>query len=216
MPLKPIVEDDRYLLRNQIYEYLREQMKIGVLQPGAFINMNELIKELGVSRTPLREALLLLQANSFVTIFPQRGVQINELTVQEVNYIFEILGGLESCLIVLVSDKIGKKELDEMKKINEEMLLAITDENFDYYEGNLHFHDVFISLSKNRELVSLIKTLKQRLYDFRKKDFGEKWKKINYKEHLHFIRLLEDNLAKAAAEYLRDVHWQLKHPESFK
>ncbi|MBW2603552.1 MAG: GntR family transcriptional regulator [Deltaproteobacteria bacterium] len=216
MPLKPIVENDRYLLRNQIYEYLREQMRLGVLQPGAFINMNELIEDLGVSRTPLREALLLLQANNFVTIFPQRGVKINDLTVQEVKYIFEILGGLESCLLISVFDKIGKKKLDEMKKINEEMLLALTDEKFNYYERNLCFHDVFIELSDNRELVNLIKTLKQRLYDFRKKDFGDKWKIINHKEHLDFIRLLEEKLVKESAEYLRDVHWCLKHPESFK
>lgn len=216
MPLKPIVENDKYLLRNQIYEYLREQMKIGVLQPGNFINMNEMIAELGVSRTPLREALLLLQANNFVTIFPQRGVKINDLTVPEVEHIFEILGGLESRLIVSVCDKIGENTIDEMKKINEEMLVASTDENFNYYERNLRFHDVFIRLSDNRELVNLIKILKQRLYDFRKKDFGDEWKKINYKEHINFINLLEKNLFKEAAEYLRDVHWCFKHPESFK
>jgi len=216
MPLKPIVENDRYLLRNQIYKYLQQQMRIGALQPGAFINMNELIEELGVSRTPLREAFLLLQANDFVTIFPQRGVRINDLTVQEVKYIYEILGGLESRLIISVFDKIGEKKLDEMKRINEEMLLAITDEKFDYYERNLFFHNVFIDLSDNRKLVNLIKTLKQRLYDFPKKDFGDKWKKINHKEHLKFIRLLQKNLAKEAGEYLRDVHWRFKYPESFK
>ena len=112
------------LLRTQVYDYLRDQMKLGVLKPGASINIKELSEELGVSRTPLRDALLLLQANGFVTILPQRGIIINDLTVQEVKYIYEILGGLESRLLISVWDKIGKKELDEMRRINEELLLA--------------------------------------------------------------------------------------------
>jgi DNA-binding GntR family transcriptional regulator len=210
-----LITNDSKLLRTQVYEYLRAQMRLGGLRPGDYIKVNELIEKLGVSRTPLREALLLLQADGFVTILPQRGIIINDLKVQEVKYIYEILGGLESRLIISVFDKIGKKVLDEMKRINEEMLLAISDEKFDYYETNLSFHDVFISLSDNLQLVRLIKTFKQRLYDFPKKDFGVKWKKINYKEHLQFIGLLKNNLAKEAAEYLRDVHWRFKYPESF-
>lgn len=213
MPL--LTTNDSKLLRTQVYEYLRDQMRLGGLRPGDYININELIEKLGVSRTPLREALLLLQADEFVTILPQRGIIINDLKVQGVKYIYEILGGLESRLIISVFDKIGKKELDDMKRINEEMLLALSDKNVDYYERNLSFHDVFISLSDNPQLVSLIKTFKQRLYDFPKKDFGVKWKKVNHKEHLQFIGLLKKNLAKEAAEYLRDVHWRFKYPESF-
>jgi DNA-binding GntR family transcriptional regulator len=213
MPL--LIFNDSKLLRTQVYEYLRDQMGLGELRPGDYIKVNELIEKLGVSRTPLREALLLLQADGFVTILPQRGIIINDLKVQEVKYIYEILGGLESRLIISVFDKIGKKVLDEMKRINEEMLLALSDEKFDYYERNLSFHDVFISLSDNLQLVGLIKTFKQRLYDFPKKDFGVKWKKTNHKEHLQFIGLLKKNLTKEAAEYLRDVHWRFKYPESF-
>lgn len=204
------------LLRTQVYDYLRDQMRLGVLKPGASIYISELSEKLGVSRTPLRDALLLLQANGFVTILPQRGIIINDLTVQEVKYIYEILGGLESRLLISVFDKIGKKELDAMQRINEEILLALSDEKFDYYERNLSFHDVFINLSDNRQLVDLIETLKRRLYDFPKKDFGDKWKKINHKEHLQIIRLLQKNLVKEAAEYLRDVHWYFKYPESFR
>jgi DNA-binding GntR family transcriptional regulator len=214
MPL--LIFNDSKLLRTQVYEYLRDQMRLGELRPGDYIKVNELIEKLGVSRTPLREALLLLQADGFVTILPQRGIIINDLKVHEVKYIYEILGGLESRLIISVFDKIGKKVLDEMKRINEEMVLALSDEKFDYYERNLSFHDVFISLSDNLQLVGLIKTFKQRLYDFPKKDFGNKWKKINHKEHLKFIRLLQKNLVKEAAEYLRDIHWRFKYPESFK
>jgi DNA-binding GntR family transcriptional regulator len=204
------------LLRTQVYDYLRDQMRLGVLKAGASININELSEKLGVSRTPLRDALLLLQANGFVTILPQRGIIINDLTVQEVKYIYEILGGLESRLLISVFDKIGQKELDTMIRINQEILLALSDEQFDYYERNLAFHDAFINLSDNRQLIDLIETLKRRLYDFPKKDFGNKWKKINHQEHLQFIGLLQENHVNEAAAYLRDVHWRFKYPESFR
>lgn len=207
--------EDSQLLRTKVYNYLREQMRLGVLKPGAFIKISELSKKLGVSRTPLRDALLLLQAAGFVTILPQRGVVINDLTVQEVRDIYEILGGLESRLLISVSDKIGKKELDEMKQVNEEMLLALSDEDFDYYERNLAFHNIFIKLSDNAHLVDLINTLKRRLYDFPKKDFGDKWRKINHKEHQKIIKFLQKNLIKEASDYLRDIHWRFKDPESF-
>jgi len=204
------------LLRTQVYEYLRDQLQLGGLRPGDSINVKRLIEELGVSRTPLREALLLLQANGFVTILPQRGIIINDLTSQEVQYIYEILGGLESGLIISVFEKIGKEEIERMKSINEEMLLALSSDKFDYYERNLSFHNVFIGLSENQQLVNLIETLKQRLYDFPRKEYGDQWKKINYEEHLKFVGFLENNQAKGAAEYLRDVHWHFKYPECFK
>lgn len=207
---------DYKLLRVQVYEYLREQMRTGKLKPGDNIRVNELIKELGVSRTPLREALLVLHAYGFVAILPQRGIIIKDLTVQEVKDIYELLGGLESRLLLSVFDKIGKSELDRLKRINEEMLEALSNNKFNYYERNLAFHEVFIKLSENQQMINTIRIFKQRLYEFPEKEFGGKWKKINYKEHKKFIRLLEKNQIKAAAEYLRDVHWQFKYPESFK
>ena len=77
--LPPTISNGQ-LLRTQVYDYLRDQMRLGVLKPGASINITELSEKLGVSRTPLRDALLLLQANGFVTILPQRGITINDLT----------------------------------------------------------------------------------------------------------------------------------------
>jgi len=207
---------DYKLLRVQVYEYLREQMRTGKLKSGDIIRVNELIKELGVSRTPLREALLVLHAYGFVTILPQRGIIIKDLTVQEVKDIYELLGGLESRLLLSVFDKIGKSELNRLKRINEEMLEALSNNNFNYYERNLAFHEVFIKLSENQQMINIIRIAKQRLYEFPEKEFGDKWKKINYKEHKKIIRLLGKKQIKEAAECMRDVHWHFKYPESFK
>jgi DNA-binding GntR family transcriptional regulator len=70
-------------LKDQVYEYLREQMHRGEILPGSVINMDETARKLGVSKTPLRDALLQLEMEDFVSILPRRGVVVNVLTLQD-------------------------------------------------------------------------------------------------------------------------------------
>jgi len=106
------------LLRTQVYEYLHNELKEESLKPGMFISINQIVKNLGISRTPLRDALLQLQTEGFVTFLPQRGIRINELSQQDIQNLYEILGGLDSRALLSVVDKIGPEEIDKMKKIN--------------------------------------------------------------------------------------------------
>ena len=90
-------------LKEQVYDYLRVQMNEGRLRPGAFLNLNDISRELGMSRTPLRDALFQLESEGFVTIFPRRGVVVNSLTLEKIRNIYEILGALESAALLLSS-----------------------------------------------------------------------------------------------------------------
>lgn len=204
------------LLRVQVYNYLEKQMRIGVLEPGASISVNTLIKELGVSRTPLREALLLLQEQGFVSIQPQRGVRINELTLEDVRNIYEILGGIESRVILSVFDKLGSKEIKQMKKLNKKIAssLAVND-IIAHNQANVDFHDVFLNLSTNQRLLRYVKNLKMLLYDFPRRDYGKQWNEKNLLEHGEFIQRIENGKAIEAADYMRDVHWEFDPPDSF-
>jgi len=83
-------------LKDQVYEYLRDQMEKGNLLPGSYINMEETSKKLGISKTPLRDALLQLEMENFVTIIPRRGVIVNPLTLKDIKDYYEIIGSLES------------------------------------------------------------------------------------------------------------------------
>ena len=104
------------LLRTQVYEFLRTELKEENLQPGMFISINQLIVQLGISRTPLRDALLQLQTEGFVTFLPQRGIRINELSQQDIEDFYEMLGALDSRALLSVIDKIGSKEIDGMNR----------------------------------------------------------------------------------------------------
>jgi len=196
------------LLRTQVYEYLREALRNGKMKPGMFISINQVVKELGMSRTPLRDALLQLQTEGFVTFLPQRGVRINTLSDDELVDIYEMLGALDSRALISVCNQIGTKEVNKMKKINGQMLKAINKKKFDrYFELNRDFHNVYLNLSSNRPLLNQVNILRQRLFEFGAKvDWLEKVPQILYTEHLTMIDLLETGRCREAADFMRDVH----------
>ncbi len=205
-----------HLLRVQVYDYLQEQMRVGALEPGSSISVNRMIEELGVSRTPLREALLLLQEQGFVSIQPQRGVKINVLTMDDVKDIYEILGGIESRVILSVFDKIKKREIELMKRINLKIEKTLNNQDIiSHNQANIEFHDVFLNLSENQRLLRYVKNLKMQLYDFPRRDYGELWNMKNLHQHKKFVQLVEDAKPLAAADYMRDIHWGFEKPDSF-
>ncbi len=204
-------------LKDQVYEYLRQQMKIGNLKPGSIIDMNATSEKLGVSKTPLRDALIRLEMEGFVSILPRRGVVVNVLTVQDIKEFYQILGALESTAIIKAASKMGEKVIDKMKRLNEVMDEAIAKDNFDsYYERNVKFHDIYLDLAGNKTLKNLAHVLKKRLYDFpRREGYVKQWEKTSIEEHWQFLDLLEKQEFKKAAEFIRNIHWSFAVQEKF-
>jgi len=155
-------------LKEQVYDFLREQMRRGEILPGSVIDMEETSKILGVSRTPLRDALLQLESEDFVAILPRRKVIVNVLTVQDIKNYYEIIGALESIAIIKSFERLTKKDIDFMEQMNQEMKQAIDANDFDlYYEKNLNFHSVYLDLCQNEKLIRLVNTLKKGFMIFR-------------------------------------------------
>ncbi len=195
------------LLRTQVYEYLRNELKAENLKPGMFIKMNQLMNKLGISRTPLRDALLQLQTEGFVTFLPQRGVLINNLRQQDIENMYEMLGALDSRVLLAVFDKLGSAEIEQMKKINKDMYTNMAEDRFhQYWHLNKAFHHVYLDLSSNAPLLHQLNIIRQRLFEFNKKDMGKKVREMNYTEHLEMIELIEKGEAVQAADFMRDVH----------
>lgn len=195
------------LLRPQVYEYLRNELKEGNLKPGMFVSINQIMKNLDLSRTPLRDALLQLQTEGFVTFLPQRGIRINELSQQDIEDMYEILGALDSRVLLSVFPRIGTPEIKKMKRLNQQMLGKISDFNFNrYWDLNTAFHNTYLNLSSNVPVLKQINIIRQRLFEFYKKDWSRKMREMNHAEHLTMIELFEKGRAIEAADYMRDVH----------
>ena len=196
------------LLRTQVYEYLREAFRSGDIRPGKFISINQLVKELNMSRTPLRDALLQLQTEGFVTFLPQRGIRINEVTDDVLEDIYEMLGALDSRALLSVGDRLGSKEVSRMKKINERMLQVIDNKGYRrYFTLNTEFHNVYLNLSANKPLLNQVNILRQRLFEFNyNPEWLEKGLPLTYTEHLTMIDFIENGRYREAADFMRDVH----------
>jgi DNA-binding GntR family transcriptional regulator len=195
------------LLRTQVYEYLRNELKAENLKPGMFISMNQLMKSLGISRTPLRDALLQLQTEGFVTFLPQRGIQINKLSQKDIEDMYAMLGALDSRILLYVFQKIGPREIEQMKQLNHEMYTNISEDRFyNYWDLNTAFHHAYLDLSSNAPILKQLNIIRQRLFEFGKKDWSRKMREMNYTEHLTMIDLIEKGDAVGAADFMRDVH----------
>jgi len=204
-------------LKEQVYEHLREQMRKGEILPGSAIDMEETSKKLGVSKTPLRDALLQLEMEDFVTILPRRMVVVNTLTEGDIRNYYEIIGALESVALLKAAGRLRPSDVDGMQALNDGMKEAIGANDFDlYYDKNLAFHNTFLNLCGNGNLVKMVNTLKKRLYDFpRAKGFVKEWEESSVVEHQALIDLLRAGRAQDAANHIRDVHWSFKVQEEF-
>jgi DNA-binding GntR family transcriptional regulator len=204
-------------LREQVYDYLRGEMNSGGLQPGSFLDLNALALHLGISRTPLRDALLQLEVEGFVEILPRRGFRLKPLSLDEIRNIYQIVGALESAALAAAGPRIGKAGLATMKAANKAMRQAIRAEDYEaFFIHNLAFHGVFLEASENPRMVALVQSLKQRLYDWpRRKVFLKSWEERSIQEHVHLLELLEAGRYEEAAAYHRDVHWSFEVQESF-
>jgi DNA-binding GntR family transcriptional regulator len=204
-------------LREQVYDHLRRLMARGELRPGGSLDLGALESRLGVSRTPLRDALLQLDSEGFVTILPRRGVQVRTLTREDVRHLYEIVGALEGAALLAAFPRLGPAEAATLRRLNREMREAVQAGDFDrYYDRNLAFHDVFLVRCDNERLVRLVWTLKQRLYDWpRRRGFVKAWETASIGEHAAFSRLVAKGDARGAADHLRDVHWSYEVQRRF-
>jgi len=204
-------------LREQIYAYLRSEIKNGTLKPGASINMDNLSKELSISKTPLREALIKLECQGFVEMLPRKGVQVKKLTYGELKEYYEVIGFLESAVVYSVFDQLRSPSvIEEMKRSNVQQKLLLNNQNFDrYYQLNLEFHDIFLRLSNNKTLQEIVVSLKKRLYDFPWHRLWEDWEKVNLDEHDKLIANIEKGDRSGASAVIRDEHWGWKKHEAY-
>jgi len=196
-------------LRELVYEHLHQEINSGDLEPGSFIDQKELAADLGISRQPLRDALIQLEIEGFVTVIPRRGVEVRRLTLEDIRHLYQVIGALESFVLMRSTARVHEDEAREMRKLNEAMVEAIEVGDFDtYYDLNLAFHDVFLNTSDNPLLLRTVRICKQRLYDFpRERRFHKEWEITSAGEHTRIVDLIARSRHDEAASYLRDVHW---------
>lgn len=203
-------------LREQVYEYLRNEMVTGGLVPGSTINLNRIAEQLGISKTPLRDALIHLELEGFVTILPRRGVMVNALELEDIKHAYDSLGIIEAAIVTDCFDKIKPSHIARLERLNQQMRKDIQSNNFAHlFKTNLSFHDVINTLTDNPLLEKFMSPIKHRLYDFQGQSYIPEWELRNCDEHDQYIEFLKQGNPGEAARVLKDVHWSFRVQEDF-
>lgn len=151
-------------LHDQVANRVRDLIIEAVLEPGSRIDEAALIQNLGVSRTPFREALRTLAAEGLVIIKPSKGVVVRKLTSEDVQSMLEVLGELEKLAGRLACERASDEAIAEMVALHERMLehYAARD-RMPYYKLNQEFHSRLAAMSGNETLSELQGNLQARL-----------------------------------------------------
>jgi DNA-binding GntR family transcriptional regulator len=155
---------DRHLLRDNAYAMLCEAIVNGTLQPGEPLHDEELCAWLGVSRTPLRDALSRLAEDGLVEIAPQRYTRVSTLTARDAHDTFPLLAAVHALAAELGVPQVGQGATDRLRAANDAFLAALTaGAARAAYEADDRFHQVFVEAAGNPEIARTLRHLAPRL-----------------------------------------------------
>jgi DNA-binding GntR family transcriptional regulator len=196
-------------LAAQVYEIIRRQIARGELRPGERIYESDYTRQLRMSRTPIREALLKLEMDGLVVCNRRRSYNVRRLTVHDVKGIYETLGILEGASVGLAAPQINAEDIRLLREINREMEAPAQSGDMEVFGHiNSKFHDVFLGKLDNPILCKTCDSVRALIYVFpaRTSSLAD-WLIKSVEEHREIIRLVEAGNSEALASYIRDVHW---------
>lgn len=163
------VSMDEYLpLRDVVFKTLRQAILKGELEPGERLMEIQLAERLGVSRTPIREAIRKLELEGLVLMIPRKGAEVAKISESNLRDVLEVRRSLEELAIDLACQRMTVEELDELKKVEglfeqavkkgDAMEIAQTDERY---------HEIIYNSTKNQKLVQILNNLREQMYRYR-------------------------------------------------
>jgi DNA-binding GntR family transcriptional regulator len=199
----------RTFVREKAYLLLKEWIVEGKLQPNQKLRDKELAEQLGVSRTPIREALLRLEEEGLVETKPNSSTLVSPLDFQNAPNLYSIVWTLEGLAIRQSFEWMTEKHLDQMVEANEKLLKALTaGKPLLAIEADNDFHSIYIQLSKNRDLSQMISLAKQKINRLKLFYFNEvKETLASYTEHLAIIKAIQEKSLSLALDAV-ESNWR--------
>ncbi|MGE8320442.1 MAG: GntR family transcriptional regulator [Comamonas sp.] len=208
---------ERQRLHDTVVDHLRNFIVEGVLKAGTKLKERELCETLGISRTPLREAFKVLAAEGLVEISPNRGATVSSMSPEELQDMFELMGGLEAFSGQLACERITPVELAEIKALHYAMLACRAQEDLSgYYQLNRQIHDRINQAARNHALRQTYLSVNRRLQAmrFRSNLQKTKWDSA-IKDHEDMLSALEARdgarLATILRQHLLDKREAVQH-----
>lgn len=166
--VRPMLKVERQRLHDVVVEHLRSFITEGVLAPGKKLNERELCEILGISRTPLREALKVLAVEGLIEINPHRGATVARMSELEIRETFELMSGIEAFAGELACERITAEELEQIKALHYAMVVCKNQNDLSgYYQRNRAIHDLISEAARNTALRQVYLSLNRRIQALR-------------------------------------------------
>ena len=198
------VNMNEYLpLRDVVFNTLRQAILRGELKPGERLMEVQLANKLGVSRTPIREAIRKLELEGLVLMIPRKGAEVADITEKSLMDVLEVRKALEELAVQLCCDKITGKEIEELHRAADDFrrILKTSDDVTEIAEADVRFHNIIYLATGNQKLIQILNNLREQMYRYRVECIKRKESHpILIAEHEEIIRRIENKEKKEAAD----------------
>ena len=155
-------------LRAVVFNTLRQAILTGDLKPGERLMEIHLANKLGVSRTPIREAIRKLELEGLVTMIPRRGAEVAQITEKSMNDVLEVRRSMDALCVELACERISEEELQELDGACDAFAEAVKTKDIRRIaQADVALHDIIVQATGNRRLVQLINNLSEQMYRYR-------------------------------------------------
>lgn len=163
------INTNEYLpLRDVVFNTLRDAILSWKLLPGERLMENQLAEKLGVSRTPIREALRMLELENLVELVPRKGAQVLDMSEKDIKNVLEIRCALEALAVGIACIKMNDEQLQSLKNAQSEFIESCDKKEYEKAsDADEKFHDIIFEATENSKLIQIINNLRIQLYRYR-------------------------------------------------
>lgn len=155
-------------LRDVVFNTLRQAILIGELKPGERLMELHLADRLGVSRTPVREAIRRLELEGLVTMIPRKGAEVARITEKSMSDVLEVRRTLDALCAELACDRITPESLAALKKACDHFEQCVgTHDAKKIAEADVSLHDIIVEATGNQRLIQMVHSLSEQMYRYR-------------------------------------------------
>lgn len=155
-------------LRDVVFNTLRQAILTGELKPGERLMELHLASRLGVSRTPIREAIHKLELEGLVTLIPRRGAEVAQITEKSMNDVLEVRRALDALCVELACDRITEAELSDLKQACDNFEAVVkTGDLKKITQADVALHDIIVHATGNQRLLQMVNNLSEQMYRYR-------------------------------------------------
>jgi len=200
--MKPINSES---FDSQVAFRIREMIRQGILLKGEKVKEIDLCHELGVSRTPVREALRTLRSEGLIDLIPQKGAFVSEPPIEKITEMLDVMALLEGEAARLTTDKLTTTELSKLEVMHDKLETHFQNNDIEkYLQVNFVYHRLIQEMAGNETLSNIIESLRDKILLYRSKQLNIEGRfEASLQEHRDLLKAFQAKDADEAEEVMK-------------